>query len=270
MLINGRRSTAVSITDRGLAYGDGVFETLRFQHGRLLFESLHLQRLAAGCDRLGLQLDMAALRRELDSVLQSAPEAGVLKLIVTRGEGGRGYRPTASPANRILTLHPLPDYRAQQPEDGIRAFVCTLRMATQPALAGIKHLNRLEQVLASSEWSDDSFMEGLLLDHEDRIVEGTRSNLFLVKDGKVCTPALDRCGVDGIMRQVLLQDFAAAACTGDYTLADLHTADEVFFCNSVFGVWPVTTLQAGDQQLAWKVGSCARRAQVLFATECLI
>lgn len=264
MLINGVPSVTLSCADRGLAYGDGIFETIRFQNGKLLYEDLHLQRLARGCERLALQLDIAVVRADLAAALRTAPEAGVLKLIVTRAEGGRGYRPASKAANRILSLHPLPDYSPHQPEAGIHAFVCKLRMAAQPALAGIKHLNRLEQVLASSEWPDNSSLEGLMLDQDDRVIEGTRSNLFLAKAGRLHTPALGRCGIEGIMRQVLLQEFSAEASVGDYTLADLRSADEVFFCNSVFGVWPLLALQAGDEQLRWTAGPFAGRAQALF------
>jgi 4-amino-4-deoxychorismate lyase len=267
MLINGQPATSLPITDRGLAYGDGVFETMRYAERALLFRELHVQRLEASCNRLGLALDRVALDAEISTVLQSADtSAGILKLIVTRGPAGRGYRPPPQAScSRILSLHPLPDYGPLQPEQGVRAFLCRQRLAEQPALAGIKHLNRLEQVLASSEWPDESFMEGVMLDMHDRIIEGTRSNLFIVRDGRLQTPDLSRCGIDGIMRQLLLRNYGNMAQTGDYTLSDLLAADEVFFCNSVVGVWPLVTLQLANDSCSWPAGPVTREAQTLFA-----
>lgn len=259
MLINGEQATALPVNDRALAYGDGLFETIRYCNGRLLFEDLHLQRLARGCARLHLEYDSGALEREIDLALRlgKAPD-GILKIIISRGSGGRGYRPPRQTATRILTLHPLPDYGTTPPELGIRAFLCRQRLATGGTLAGIKHLNRLEQVLAASEWPDESFHEGLMLDGDGYVMEGTRSNLFFVNKGRLYTPDLARCGIDGIMRQVLLQRYGQNAEIGYYTLADLHLADEVFVSNSVIGVWPLLSLQAGNERITWQVGPVAR------------
>lgn len=266
MLINGQPATRIAISDRGLAYGDGLFETIRISNGRLVFADLHLQRLQRGCERLGLTLDIAELQHEMALVLEaaSAPD-GILKLIVTRGAGGRGYRPPASQTPcRIITLHPLPDHH-QQASEGIRAFVCRQRLAGQPSLAGIKHLNRLEQVLASREWPDDSFHEGLMLDTQGCVVEGTRSNIFFASKGVLHTPDLGRCGIDGIMRQVLLRHFGARATCGNYDLTHLHTAEEVFFCNSVMGVWPLLALTSSTELYHWPCGPFADEAARVFA-----
>jgi 4-amino-4-deoxychorismate lyase len=259
VLINGEKVSTIPLNDRALAYGDGLFETIRYCNGRLLFEDLHLQRLANGCARLQLDYDADALAREMELALQlgNAPD-GILKIIVSRGSGGRGYRPPRQTATRILTLHALPGHGNTPPALGIRAFLCSHRMAIGGELAGIKHLNRLEQVLAAGEWPDDSFSEGLMLDVDGYLAEGTRSNVFFVRNGRLHTPNLSRCGIAGIMRQVLLQRYAERAETGYYTLADLHLADEVFVSNSVIGVWPLLSLQSRNAQISWDVGPVTR------------
>jgi 4-amino-4-deoxychorismate lyase len=265
MLINGAVTNFLPLSDRGLAYGDGVFETIRYCNGRLLFEDLHLQRLQRACRTLDLTLDESALEDDIAKALRlgNTPH-GVLKIIVTRGGGGRGYRPPRQQSTRIITLHPLPDYGPTPPEKGIRAFLCRQRLGIQTTLAGIKHLNRLEQVLASGEWPDDGFLEGLMLDQDGYVIEGTRSNLFFVRQGRLYTPDLARCGIDGIMRQVLLQHYGEKVESGYYTLADLYQAEEVFFCNSVFGVWPVLSLRAGTDEMQWQAGSHAREGSNYF------
>lgn len=258
MLINGEPASSVPLNDRALAYGDGLFETIRYCNGRLLFEDLHLQRLARGCARLQLQLDGAELERDIERALQmSTTPDGILKIIVSRGSGGRGYRPPQQDAMRILTLHPLPAH-ATPPEQGIHAFLCRQRLAVGGTLAGLKHLNRLEQVLGAGEWPSGDVTEGLMLDVDGYVIEGTRSNLFFVRGGRLHTPDLARCGIDGIMRQVLLQRHGDTAETGFYTLADLHMADEVFFTNSVIGVWPLLSLQSGNDRVDWELGPVAR------------
>lgn len=258
MLINGESCASVALNERALAYGDGLFETIRYCNGRLLFEDLHLQRLARGCAHLQLDYDARALEREIELALQAsvAPD-GILKIIISRGSGGRGYRPPRQVASRILTLHPLPDH-STPPEQGIKAFLCRQRLAVGGSLAGIKHLNRLEQVLAAGEWPDDRFSEGLMLDIDAYVTEGTRSNLFFVRNGRLHTPDLSRCGIDGIMRQVLLQRYGESAETGFYTLTDLHMADEVFVSNSVIGVWPLLGLHADNDCIEWDIGPVAR------------
>lgn len=258
MLINGDNITTVPLNDRAFSYGDGLFETIRYCNGRLLFEDLHLQRLASGCARLRLAYDAQALEREMDRALQHSKEPdGILKIIISRGSGGRGYRPPQQGANRILTLHPLPDH-STPPEQGIKAYLCKQRLAVDGVLAGIKHLNRLEQVMGAGEWPDGDFTEGLMLDADGYVTEGTRSNVFFVREGRLHTPDLSRCGIDGIMRQVLLQRYGDRAETGFYTLADLHTADEVFVSNSVIGVWPLLSLHAGHDRIEWAIGPVAR------------
>jgi 4-amino-4-deoxychorismate lyase len=265
MLLNGQPATDISLQDRGLAYGDGLFETILICAGRPLLFDEHLARLQRGCAVLGLDPDLAALQSELASVLsQTAARDVVLKISLTREASGRGYRPLTTACNRILTLHPRPDYRTRAPDQGIAMFVCRQRLARQPVLAGLKHLNRLEQVLASREWPDDSFLEGLMLDTEGLVIEGTRSNLFAVIGGQLLTPTLDNCGVNGVMRTWLLQSFGKVACERMFTLGQLRDASEIFICSSVIGVWPVTQLQQGGELHRYDIGPHTRQAQAWF------
>ncbi len=270
MLLNGQPASEITLLDRGLAYGDGLFETILVHQRKPVFIAEHLTRLRSGCQQLGMELDTVALESELASVLATSTVShGVLKVMVTRHASGRGYRPGLATCNRILSLHPAPDYSVSHPEQGICMFVCRQRLSRQPALAGLKHMNRLEQVLASREWPDESFMEGLMLDTDGLVIEGTRSNLFAVINGKLLTPDLSQSGVAGVMRNVLLKNFGAGVNVAPITLDQLQHADEIFVCNSINGIWPVLSLQTPDHTWHFASGDRARQAQACF-TEALV
>jgi len=248
-LVNGSDTGCIDPVDRGLAYGDGVFETITVHATVPRFWNRHMARLQSGCHRLGIAaVDEAVLRKECDDLLGRVPKDRdyVLKIIVTRGAGGRGYRPdTSATPTRILQLHDWPELPSGS--NGIRATLCSLRLGNNPQLAGIKHLNRLEQVLARAEWSDPDIREGLMLDQGGRVIEGTMSNLFLVKNSVLHAPDLTRCGVAGIMRNIVLeianeQDYATKV--SDITLNEVFMADELFVCNSLIGIWPITALDS--------------------------
>lgn len=262
--IDGRPADLLPVTDRGLAYGDGLFETLAVRHGRIALLERHLQRLGEGVRRLALPLDLAQVRVELLSFASELGN-GVAKLIVTRGDGLRGYAPPADArCRRILSGNPPPAYPPRHRIDGVRLFPCATRLAEQPLLAGLKHLNRLEQVLARAEWRDPACAEGLMRDSSGRVVEGVFSNLCVVQDGELLTPALERCGVAGVMRAEILARAAAAGlptrvCDIDYPA--LLAADEVFLCNSQYGIWPVVALE----EHGWSVGGLTRKLQGLLA-----
>jgi 4-amino-4-deoxychorismate lyase len=260
--IDGAPADALPVKDRGLAYGDGLFETLLVKAGQPLLFERHLQRLALGGRRLALNLDLALIERECRAFAVQMSE-GVMKLIVTRGDGVRGYAPAVdAQPRRILQSSPLPLYPQANAEQGVRLFPCKTRLAEQPLLAGLKHLNRLEQVIARSEWSDAEHAEGLMRDTSGRVVEGVYSNLFMVKGGVLLTPDLTRCGVAGVMRGELLtlaEQANMPARALDLHLSDLQKADEVFVCNSVYGIWPVRACE----QLNWPVGPVTRKLQNL-------
>jgi 4-amino-4-deoxychorismate lyase len=245
-IINGRMTDCVASTDRGLLYGDGLFETIAVVEGEPGHWQQHLQRLRAGCARLGIEpVDELLLAEECRQLVDGVGKA-VVKIIVTRGSGGRGYRVPARPAPmRILQLHDWPDFPVACMRQGVAVRMCDMRLGHNPRLAGIKHLNRLEQVLARQEWDDIGIMEGLLLDSESNLVEGTMSNLFLVRDGVLLTPDLQRCGVAGIMRSQLLERAGQISINAESCqlgMVDLHEAEEVFICNSLIGIWPVISV----------------------------
>lgn len=243
-LINGRETSSLSFLDRGFQYGDGLFETLPVWHSEALCVQHHLQRLARGCQVLGIPMpDIDTLQREI-STMSTGVQRGVLKLIVTRGTAGRGYAPPqhVSPT-RILSLHPWATYPLSYWRKGIVAHQCRVRLSRNRLLAGLKHLNRIEQVLARRECQISNCPEGLMLDTSGWVIEGTMSNLFLVKDGQLITPRLTHCGVDGVMRAIIMEvirsERKVPLRVTAIRLASMVTAEEIFFCNSLFGIWPV-------------------------------
>lgn len=247
-LVNGRSAAEVAVADRGLLYGDGLFETLAICQGRPTLYRRHLRRLEKDCRRLGMTPpNRDVLDREIGRMCQGIAQ-GVLKVIVTRGSGGRGYRPPRQPhSTRILSVHPWPDYPAHFSDGGITLRVCRTPLGRHPSLAGMKHLNRLEQVLARQEWNDPAVPEGLMLDSAGRVIEGTMSNVFVVRDRRLLTPDLSDCGVAGIMREFILEQASAwgvKTLVCPLTLAEVGQAEECFVCNSVIGLWPVRRLEA--------------------------
>ncbi|MCX7193146.1 MAG: aminodeoxychorismate lyase [Proteobacteria bacterium] len=245
MLVNGVAGNLISIRDRGLLYGDGVFRTLRVLAGQPQHWPLHYKKLQHDCAALGMDCpDFDRLSAELSLLLAEHPDA-VFKVIVTRGLSARGYTPAsdATPTH-IWDVTPLPVYPGAWATQGITMRLCELRLSSQPRLAGIKHLNRLENVLAAAECTDVA--EGLLLDANGLVIEGVRSNVFMISGARLITPDLSRCGVAGVQRDRVI---AYAGKIGmpvevrDVELAELSAADELFLTNSVFGIWPVAQFE---------------------------
>lgn len=245
---------SIPVDDRAALYGDGLFETVAIRFGRPRLWTLHFDRLRAGCDRLGLTTPQEpALQLELESAIRSSKvdtRYAVAKIIVSAGGERRGYQRSdqVSPSVRIGIFESQPLARAKY-RDGVAVRLCRTRLALQPALAGIKSLNRLEQVLARAEWNDSSVAEGLMLDTDDRLICGTMSNVFICRENSIATPAVTRCGVLGVMRQHVLSILSEAgqACeVRDITVDELRSADEVFLTNSQFGVLPVRRLDSTD------------------------
>ncbi|MEI7842756.1 MAG: aminodeoxychorismate lyase [Gallionellaceae bacterium] len=242
-LINGAPCDTISVNDRGLLYGDGVFRTLLLKNGKVLQWHRHYQRLFKDCTTLKLTCPPESLlHTELENLVAGSQQ-GVIKVIITRGLSQRGYVPSHNPVTtRILSLTDLPSYPPSNYDLGVNVHICQIRLGSQPRLAGVKHLNRLENVLASAEWSDPAIAEGLLLDELDNVIEGVRSNIFMVKDGELLTPDLSRCGVSGVQRERLIEWAAQQGVNckiKDIQLAELFEADEIFLVNSVIGLWPV-------------------------------
>ncbi len=242
-LINGKETDQISFLDRGLQYGDGVFETIAVQNNDLLCLNDHLSRLEQGCIRLNISFPEKTLITNEALSLIETNKLGVIKIIITRGQGGRGYAlPDKTEPNRIISLYPFPDYPIENSTQGINLRICEYRYAKNSILAGIKHLNRLEQVVARSEWSDRSIAEGVVLDQNNNVIEGTMSNIFCVIKNVLYTPDLTECGVEGIIRNKILEfsaDLDMKIKVKKLSLETLLNADEVFVCNSVLGLWPV-------------------------------
>jgi 4-amino-4-deoxychorismate lyase len=259
VLINGAAprdlSHAIPVNDRGLHYGDGLFETASLADGRVRFLEDHLQRLMMGCRRLGIPAPhRQVLLDEIEQVTRSL-RSGVLKVILTRGAGGRGYaaEPDLQPT-RIVALYPAPD--AIKSEVALRW--CETRLGRNARLAGVKHLNRLEQVLAQAEQGASAADEGLMLDTEGELVSGVASNIFIVRDGALVTPDLRFSGVRGVMRdQVLRAAARLGMAVNEEPLwpHDLEGASEVFLTNAVRGVQSAISLDA----LHWRAGPVAAR-----------
>lgn len=252
ILINGNPASSINVLDRGLQYGDGLFETISVVNGRPLLWQRHLERLLSGCVRLGIpEIDTKLLYAEAQQVC-SGQDQCVLKIIITRGVGGRGYRAQQTVNNmptRILSIHAWPEYPETYSLHGITLRQCSTCLGINPVLAGIKHLNRLEQVIARSEWNDSDIAEGLMLDSDGYVIEGTISNVFIVDNGTLVTPDLSRSGVDGVMRGLIL-DIARSLSIPTkvaWLLADdVKKANEVFLCNTLIKIWPVRHFEGVD------------------------
>jgi len=250
ILINGRETDQLSVLDRGFQYGDGLFETILISSGKPQYWREHMERLLDGCRRLNISLpELSVLQSEAENLCGDMEE-GVLKITITRGLGGRGYAANEPLKNtRVLATFPASQYPEEYWLDGVVVKVCNARLGINPALAGIKHLNRLEQVLARAEWSSTDIHEGLMLDINNNVIEGTMSNVFSVKKGELYTPELSLCGVKGIMREQVISVAKQADITVHETqmsLDDVYQSEECFLTNSLFGIWPVR--QLGDHE----------------------
>ncbi len=257
-LINGIAAESVSVRDRGFAYGDGVFRTFPLRGGKPVLWHRQYTKLAHDCTALNIECPArAAIERDL--VLLGGADC-VVKITVTRGDSGRGYAPPGAAApTRVVSANPLPQYPAAWAR-GIAVRICRTRLAAQPLLAGIKHLNRLENVLARAEWRDRDIAEGLLCDTAGNLIGGTMSNVFIVSNGTLTTPDLSACGIAGVMRDLVMdlaQSHAIAVRVAAMNLDALLTADEVFVVNSVIGLWPVIAL---DRKI-WNGGAVSLQMQ---------
>ncbi len=246
-LVNGRVEAQVAVASR-LQYGDGVFETIAIQNGQPLLWPEHGRRLAAGAASLGLDaVDPALLGAEAEG-LTAGLSLAILKVVLVRGAAGRGYRPAAAPTDRLLSVWPWPS--RTRFEEGAPVFWCRTQLARQPLLAGLKHLNRLEQVLAQREFADP-YWEGLMQDTQGWVIEGTMTNLFVVERGALATPLLDQAGVAGVMRERVVmraRELGIAVHFDRLTKSRVVEADEVFLCNSIIGVRPVLDLGRGPRR----------------------
>lgn len=263
-LINGEAKETISIHDRGLQYGDGLFETMAVRNGRIYLWEAHWQRLSLGCEKLSITLpNKELIEKEIALLCENKGETQfVIKLIVTRGVGQRGYRFTSEQnVTRILSSHSWPDYPDSYQTEGIAVRYCETTLSENIKLAGVKHLNRLEQVLARNEWDTDEFQEGLMLTAQGNVVDGTMSNVFAVLDNKVFTPGLSRCGVAGVMRKTIIniaKENGFSIHEKEFSKSELEMADELFLSNSLFGIWPIRIIA---KTRFTKVGNITKQLQ---------
>lgn len=257
--VDGARADSVPVDDRGLQYGDGLFETLLMRGGRPRFLEAHLKRLTSGCERLAIPFRAESeLRAEIAAAGAQAPNLAVLKIMVTRGSATRrGYAPDAETPRRVVSLHESAPLTAEL-RNGVDLVFATGSVAEHPGLAGIKHLSRLENVWAMGEARAAGAFDALLRTAAGALVSGAMTNVFVVRGGRVETPTVDRAGVAGILRQVVLRECAALGIpAAEHTLRseDLFAADEAFVTNARIGVVPVR--HVGEHEV--RMGSLARR-----------
>jgi len=243
ILINGKKQQTIEVTDRGLAYGDGLFETIAIASGRPVYWNRHVRRLLQGCKVLGLACPAEELLKQELLQLVSDQKKGVVKIILTRGSGGRGYRPDPSCGiNRILSFHSWPEINPEYYSKGIALYPCTTPVSSNSRLAGLKTLCRLEQVMAQSEFDEPDYAEGVMLDDNGMVIECSKTNIFIVSQDRLYSPSLKRSGIKGIMRDVII-DLAGrlgiSFTETELDRSDLLKADEIFVCNSIIKIWPV-------------------------------
>jgi len=256
-LINGSFDHTISPFDRGFAYGDGVFRTLVMREGSPENWPLHYQKLVADCATINIVCPSAdLLMSDLQQLflLDDLPknQVDIAKIIVTRGEGNRGYAPPAITAPmRVVVKSPMPQYPETRFVDGVNLIVCETQLALQPRLAGIKHLNRLENVLARMEWHNPDIADGIFLDINDNVIECTAANIFARFGDTLTTPSLTQCGVAGVTRQRIIElahTLPLKIVVETLSLEKLLSADEVVICNSLYGAWQVKTVQMKASQ----------------------
>ncbi len=246
LLLNGQLfedsdQALISPANRGLLYGQNVFETIAVADGVALLLDEHITRLTSGAQRLQIPLDVSAITDEVNR-LSNAQELAVVRAMVSMGAGGRGYQnPSAPEGVRVVSLHDYPNHPKEYYQQGIHLGLTDIQLGRQPALAGIKHGNRLEQILARNQWQD-GWQEALVLDQNEDVIEATQANIFALKSGVLCTPLLDQSGVAGVMRDYVISvaDKVGVDCQiVSLSVSDIETADALFVTNSVIGLWPV-------------------------------
>ncbi|CAH9049569.1 Aminodeoxychorismate lyase [Pseudoalteromonas holothuriae] len=250
IIVNGQQKSEISVKDRGLLYGDGIFETIKVKGAMPKLWHMHLDRLVHSCNALKIAVpNLKHLQNDVDQVIKETGPNLVLKIIVTRGIGNRGYIYTGNEQPTVIVMS-SPEYVTNERDylNGVKAIFCETRLSHNTNLAGLKHLNRLEQVIARAEWQDPQIREGVLLDNDELVIEGTMSNLFIEKDGVLYTPKLDKSGVSGVVRRKVIETQEAAkapVCIKNITKNELLCADSIAISNSLMGVIPLS--QIGDK-----------------------
>lgn len=259
--LNGQLNDQISIRDRGLAYGDGLFETIAIINNKAHNWNLHWQRLSQSAKFLGINLvdetEFINIKNKICKQLQQ--DKFILKIIVTRGEGGKGYQtPENQYSQWIVLSNPWPNYPLHYYEQGVDVQQLDFKLSVQPTLSQHKHLNRLEQVYAKQQLAE-KYQEGLLCNTLDHVIEGISSNLYFVKNNVLCIPELTNTGVKGTVRSQVIELCKENNITfiiSDYKIEDIMVSQEVFLSNSIIGLWPVRSLTLINGQIIdYRVGN---------------
>lgn len=254
MIVNGQQQTQLPIADRAIQYGDGCFTTMVFKEGHIEFFDAHIERLKLACSRLSIQFNKW---QELKShALASAKNGGepftesVIKIIISRGLGGRGYSTLGvGEPNYFITLHPIPLHYRDWQIQGISLTVSAIQLAKQPLLAGIKHLNRLEQVLVKQDIQQLNVDDAIVCDTDQHVIETSVGNVFWRRDNQWFTAELSGSGVEGVMRNQILEKMKVLGTNSHVVkqkVADLMEAEEMFVCNSLMRIVPINELHDPD------------------------
>ncbi len=241
--VNGKPASSVALSDRSFQYGDGCFTTMLTVDGKVQHWPLHLERMEACLTLLGIA--SPDWQRVLNWLEQAALKENIagLKLHISRGEGGRGYNPAGANSPVMTITHfRYPTHYPDWQKNGLELGICQQKLGIMPLLAGHKHNNRLEQIILRGEMEQLGLADGVVCDLHDHVIETTMANLFWVKDGTMCTPALTSCGVAGVMRKCVLthaDSVGIATQVDHYPLSCLNAADEVFMTNAILGIAPV-------------------------------
>jgi 4-amino-4-deoxychorismate lyase len=237
--VDGQESNVISTNDRGLAYGDGCFTTALVNNGEVMMLPQHLKRLVEQSQQLGLpKFDLTALAASIRKISTGIAK-GVVKVIITCGSGGRGYsRLGAEQAKVIVSLHDYPKVYPQWQKQGISVGISKQQLGINPMLAGLKHLNRLEQVLLRTELDKRPEDDLLVSDINGTVIECCSANVFWLKAGQWHTPSLATAGVAGLMRANILLTHQHIQ-SGDYPIAQLVNIDAMFITNAILGIVPV-------------------------------
>lgn len=240
------------LTDRSNTFGDGVFETLFVRNGQAPLLELHLARLSRGLHRLDIECPLSLIQQDIERALAaSKARAGsfVLKLVVSRGSSLLGYGTQGQQANRMLLLQSY----TVSPPTFLKTMLCETRLAQQPLLAGLKHCNRLEQVLAKREVELASFDDGIMLDQLGNVVESTSANIFILEDGKLITPPIEQCGVAGVMREFIMHKLAPKigvdVVEQSISLQRFYASDACGLTNAVQGLRPLLSCKNTDDKV---------------------
>lgn len=255
MIVNGQSQTFLKLSDRSIHYGDGCFTTISVTNGQAELWDKHLHRLKNACERLYIPFTAwQRLQIDVESLIVDKPNA-VLKIIISRGEGGRGYgTQNVSSPNCIISLHDKPNHYDTWRQEGISVTVSPITLGKQSLLAGIKHLNRLEQVLIKQSLQQTDYVDALVCDTDNMLVETSIGNLFWRQGPVWYTPELIYAGVEGVMRNHVIdkiREFSQLKEPIQEVRATIHSltkADEAFVCNSLLKVVPITSVTNNSGQ----------------------